>query len=79
MMSQNPKAKTGQSTASEGTSEQKREASHAEEMEEYGGGAIKSRHGWINLWLLVVYVILFVWAVYYAVEYWGGLGPGLDY
>jgi hypothetical protein len=47
-----------------------------EEMEEYAGGAIESRHGYIPVWLLAVYVVLFIWALYYLVVYWGGLGPG---
>jgi hypothetical protein len=51
----------------------------AEHIEDYGGGHIKARHGIINMWLLVVYAILFVWALYYGFTYWGGLGPGLDY
>jgi hypothetical protein len=50
-----------------------------EELEEYGGGHIKARHGRVNSWLLVVYAVLFVWALYYGFHYWGGLGPGLDY
>lgn len=48
------------------------------DLEEYGGGHIKARHGRINGWLLVVYVVLMVWALYYGYVYWGGLGPGLD-
>ncbi|MDP1534092.1 MAG: hypothetical protein Q8L92_10995 [Rubrivivax sp.] len=51
---------------------------HDQQTESYGGGHIKARHGRINGWLLVVYLILFVWALYYGVVYWGGLGPGLD-
>jgi hypothetical protein len=47
-----------------------------EEMEEYAGGTIQSRHGYIPVWLLVVYAVLFIWALYYLVVYWGGLGPG---
>ena len=31
----------------------------------------------LNKWLLAVYLVLTVWAVYYLVRYWGGLGPGL--
>jgi hypothetical protein len=46
------------------------------EMEEYGGGAIQSRHGYLPIWLLVVYAVLFLWSLYYMVVYWGGLGPG---
>lgn len=51
---------------------------HAE-MEEYAGGYIQAHHGTIAPWLLVVYAVLFVWALYYLVFYWGGLGPGLNY
>lgn len=46
--------------------------------EKYGGGHIEARHGRINRWLLVVYLVMFVWALYYGYTYWGGLGPGLD-
>jgi len=45
-------------------------------MEEYGGGDIESRHGYIPIWLLVVYAVLFLWGLYYAYYYWGGFGPG---
>lgn len=51
---------------------------HDQQTEKYGGGHIEARHGRINRWLLVVYLILFVWALYYGYVYWGGLGPGLD-
>lgn len=54
------------------------EDSH-EELESYGGGHIKARHGKVNAWLLAVYLVLTVWALYYGYRYWGGLGPGLDY
>jgi hypothetical protein len=53
--------------------------SHEDEREEYGGGAIEARHGYIPIWLLVVYAVLFVWGMYYAYTYWGGLGPGRIY
>jgi hypothetical protein len=56
----------------------KKPAPH-EEVEGYGGGHIEARHGRVNLWLLAVYLVLFVWALYYGYTYWGGLGPGLDY
>jgi hypothetical protein len=46
------------------------------ELEEYAGGYIKAYVGRIPAWLLTVYAILFVWALYYLVTYWGGLGPG---
>jgi hypothetical protein len=49
----------------------------ANELEDYAGGHIQSRHGTIDRWLLVVYAVLFVWALYYLYTYWGGLGPGL--
>ena len=52
-----------------------RESPHPE-MEEYAGGTIQSIHGYIPAWLLVVYIVLFIWALYYLVVYWGGLGPG---
>ena len=46
--------------------------------EDYAGGRIRTRHGRVNGWLLVVYVALIAWALYYGYTYWGGLGPGLD-
>lgn len=46
-------------------------------IEEYAQGEIRSYRGIVNKWLLVVYAILLLWAVYYLVTYWGGLGPGL--
>ena len=49
----------------------------ADEIRTYAGGEITSRRGGVNRWLLVVYAVLAVWAVYYLVRYWGGLGPGL--
>jgi hypothetical protein len=48
-----------------------------DEIQDYAQGEIASRHGGVNRWLLVVYVVLAVWAVTYLVLYWGGLGPGL--
>ena len=50
--------------------------SHEDELEEYGGGAIEARHGYIPVWLLVVYAVLLLWGLYYVFQYWGGLGPG---
>lgn len=52
---------------------------HEEQVEEYGGGHIGARHGRVNGWLLVVYAIMFTWAIYYGIKYWGGLGPGLGF
>ncbi len=52
---------------------------HEDALERYGDDQISARHGHINGWLLVVYAIMFAWALYYAFNYWGGLGPGLDY
>lgn len=51
---------------------------HDQQTEDYGGGHIQARHGRVNGWLLLVYVVMFVWAIYYGYVYWGGLGPGLD-
>lgn len=53
---------------------------HARErggVEEFAGGEIKSYHGFVNYWLLAVFLTLAGWAVYYLFTYWGGLGPGL--
>jgi len=47
------------------------------ETEHYAQGEIRMYRGIVNRWLLVVYAILAVWAVYYLVKFWGGLGPGL--
>jgi hypothetical protein len=46
-------------------------------VHEYADGEIQSYAGRVNRWLLVVYAVLAVWAVYYLIAYWGGLGPGL--
>lgn len=48
-------------------------------IEEYADGEIQVYHGIVNRWLLVVYLILFVWALYYLWLYWGGPGAGLLY
>lgn len=56
---------------------QRREA--ADRIEEFAQGEIRSRHGRINGWLLVVYLVLFLWSLWYGYAHWGGLGPGLDY
>ena len=50
--------------------------SHIDELEDYGGGHIQARHGYLPIWLLVVYAVMFVWGLYYAYHYWGGVGPG---
>jgi hypothetical protein len=50
--------------------------SETHDLEEYAGGYITARHGYIPAWLLVVYAVLFVWALYYLYTFWGGLGPG---
>lgn len=47
-----------------------------DEMEHFAGGLIEAHHGYIPVWLLVVYLVLALWGLYYAYEYWGGLGPG---
>ena len=51
----------------------------ANELEEYAGGYIEAWVGHIPAWLLAVYAVLFVWALYYGYTYWGGLGPGRPY
>jgi hypothetical protein len=45
-------------------------------LHEYAGGYIKAREGVLPVWLLFVYFGLFLWACYYIVTYWGGVGPG---
>jgi hypothetical protein len=45
-------------------------------MEEYAGGYIQAWIGRIPAWLLAVYAVLFLWALFYGWQYWGGLGPG---
>ncbi len=57
------------------TSEPASEAEH-DELEEYAGGYIKAWVGRIPWWLLVVYAVLFIWALYYLFHYWGFQGPG---
>lgn len=46
-------------------------------VEEFAQGEIRSYHGFVNTWLLLVYAALTIWSVYYLVKFWGGLGPGL--
>jgi hypothetical protein len=53
------------------------ESGEREALREYAGGEIRVRPGRVNRWLLVVYAVLALWAVYYLFTYWGGLGPGL--
>lgn len=48
------------------------------EIEEYAQGEIRSYHGIVNKWLLLVYALLAIWGIYYLYKYWGGLGPGLS-
>ncbi|HUF92287.1 MAG TPA: hypothetical protein VMR23_07920 [Candidatus Limnocylindria bacterium] len=38
----------------------------------FAGGEIQSRHGIVNRWLIIVYVLLALWAVYYLIAYWNG-------
>jgi hypothetical protein len=59
-------------------------------LEHYAGGDIQTRHGIVNKWLLFLYAVLFVWAIYYLIGPfkgwrptfgfwgWGGLGAGLE-
>jgi hypothetical protein len=50
-----------------------------DDVESYGTDPVQARHGRVDYWLLVVYTIMCIWALYYGITYWGGLGPGLDY
>jgi hypothetical protein len=47
-------------------------------IHDFADGEIQSYAGRVNVWLMVVYVILVVWAAYYLFVHWGGLGPGLE-
>ena len=49
---------------------------HEHELEDYGGGQIQAWVGHFPAWLLAVYAILFIWALYYEYQYWGSVGPG---
>ncbi len=46
------------------------------DLHEYAGGSIQAHEGVLPVWLLFVYFGLFIWACYYIVTYWGGVGPG---
>ena len=48
-----------------------------EPVHEYAQGEIRARRGIVNRWLVAVYAGLTIWAIYYLIRYWGGLGPGL--
>lgn len=52
------------------------QATHAHKLQDYQGGELQDRHGYLPAWLLVVYGVLFIWGLYYAYAYWGGVGPG---
>jgi hypothetical protein len=64
-------------TAGRGDGGDEERTHRADQLEDYAGGYIQARHGRIDTWLLAVYAVLFVWALYYLYVYWGGLGPGL--
>ena len=44
----------------------------ADGLHAFAGGEIQSRHGIVNRWLIVVYIILAAWAAYYLIAYWSG-------
>lgn len=67
------------SSANEITAASKTPPPHDHGIERFADGEIAVNHGRVNLWLIVVYTVMFAWAIYYGVVYWGGLGPGLDY
>jgi hypothetical protein len=39
-------------------------------IHEYADGEVSTYAGSVNRWLLVVYALLAVWAVYYLLAYW---------
>ncbi len=61
------------------TDEAREREAHHGRIEEYAQGEIRTYHGIVNKWLLVVYAILALWGGYYLFKYWGGLGPGLGF
>ncbi|HWP47446.1 MAG TPA: hypothetical protein VNM22_09820 [Candidatus Limnocylindrales bacterium] len=48
-------------------------------VEEYHFSGIRVYHGIVNKWLLIVYLVLVIWALFYLFKHWGGLGPGLGF
>ena len=72
----NQRTETDETGAAEGTPG--RDVPYHRQTQDYGDGHIQARHGRINGWLLAVYLVMLVWALYYGYTYWGGLGPGLD-
>ena len=58
--------------------ERERPADERGAVHDYADGEIQTYAGRVDRWLLVLYVILALWAIYYLVVYWGGLGPGLE-
>ena len=50
-------------TVTEETSPSQENLPHHLQVEEYGEGHIQARHGRINGWLMVVYAIMFIWAI----------------
>lgn len=67
------------SNSTSGHEESASRSDPADELERFADGEISARHGRVNKWLMIVYAIMFVWAIYYGITYWGGLGPGLEY
>ena len=51
---------------------------HAHEMEEYQGGDIQARHGYIPVWLLVVYAVLFALGTLLHLRLLGRARAGTD-
>lgn len=49
-----------------------------EPVHDFAHGEIQTYVGGVNRWLIAVYVVLALWAGYYLVTAWGGLGPGLE-
>ena len=33
---------------------------------------VESYEGTVPLWLIIVFITLFIWGIYYLIEYWGG-------
>ena len=47
---------------------------HSESNARYEPSGIEERHGFIPLWLGIVYAVMLVWMVWYTVAFWSDKG-----
>ena len=48
----------------------KPESDHDSEINRYEFSGIEERHGIVPKWLAAVYIVMFVWMVFYLVNFW---------